>query len=74
MNNATSNKIEAMLNTADAARLLYVHPNTLRRWSDHGLIKTYRIGPRSDRRFRRDDINHFLVKFRENGGNPYKCN
>ena len=43
-----------------AAQLLYVHPNTLRRWSDQGLITTYRFGPRGDRRFKREDIDKFL--------------
>ena len=72
VNNATLNEMDKMLDTAEAARLLHVHPNTLRRWCNHGLIRTYRIGPRHDRRFRYDDINHFLVKFRENAGDPYK--
>lgn len=73
MGRATVNKVELMLSTAEVSRLLHVHPNTLRRWSDNGIIKTYRIGPRADRRFRQDDIDHFLVQLRENRGNPYKC-
>lgn len=73
MGRATVNKVELMLSTAEVSRLLHVHPNTLRRWSDNGIIKTYRIGPRADRRFRQDDIDDFLVQLRENRGNPYKC-
>ena len=49
-----------MLTISDVARLLRVHPNTLRLWSDRGLLKAYRIGYRRDRRFRREDIGRFL--------------
>lgn len=49
-----------MLTTSDVARLLNVHINTLRRWSNKGIIKMYRIGPRGDRRFRQKDIASFL--------------
>ena len=59
-----------MLTLAEASRLLHLHPNTLRRWSNKGILKTYRIGPRADRRFRQDDIRQFLAQLKENGGNP----
>ena len=49
-----------MLTTRDVARLLSVHVNTVRRWSNQGVLKSYRIGPRGDRRFRREDIDSFL--------------
>jgi len=52
----------SMLTTSDVARLLNVHINTLRRWSNKGIIRMYRIGPRGDRRFRREDIASFLTK------------
>ena len=57
---ATATKIESMLTTTEVSRLLNVHPNTLRRWSNKGIIKTYRIGSRADRRFMKDDIERFL--------------
>ncbi|MBA7590524.1 hypothetical protein ES708_32648 [subsurface metagenome] len=57
---ATTRKIESMFTTAEVSRLLNVHPNTLRRWSNKGIIKTYRIGSRADRRFWKDDIDRFL--------------
>jgi excisionase family DNA binding protein len=53
-------KIEPMFTVSEVSRMLKVHPNTVRHWSDKGLIKTYRIGYRADRRFRKDDIKHFL--------------
>jgi excisionase family DNA binding protein len=65
-------EIEPMLTTIEVSRLLHVHPNTLRRWSDNGIIRTYRIGPRADRRFRQDDITRFLTHLKESGGNSQK--
>lgn len=57
---ANPRRIEPMLTTSDVARLLNVHINTVRRWSNQGMLKTYRIGARGDRRFRREDIASFL--------------
>ena len=54
--------IHPMLTTNDVARMLNVHINTVRRWSNQGILKTYRIGSRGDRRFHRDDITSFLLK------------
>ena len=51
-----------MLTVREVSRLLHVHSNTLRRWSDHGVIKAYRIGPRGDRRFRPEDIALILLE------------
>jgi len=55
-------KIERMLTTTEVSRLLHVHPNTLRRWSNRGIIRTFRIGTGADRRFREDDIASFLIR------------
>lgn len=49
-----------ILTLGEAASLLDIHTNTLRRWSDKGVIRTYRITQRGDRRFRREDIDAFL--------------
>jgi len=51
-----------MLTVREVARLLHVHPNTLRRWSNNGRIRAYRITPRGDRRFKRDEIARFLAE------------
>jgi excisionase family DNA binding protein len=49
-----------MLTVREVARLFHVHPNTLRRWSNNGRIRAYRITPRGDRRFKREEIARFL--------------
>lgn len=49
-----------MLTTSDVAQLLGLHSNTVRRWSEQGLLKSYRVGPRGDRRFRREEIDALL--------------
>jgi len=52
----------AMLTTRDVASLLSVDINTVRRWTNKGMLKAYRVGPRGDRRFRQEDIALFLIK------------
>jgi excisionase family DNA binding protein len=61
-------KMANMLTVQEVARLLHIHPNTLRRWSNRGLIKAYRITPRGDRRYRRQEILNFLAKLNANHG------
>ena len=51
---------KVMLTTSDVAQLLGLHINTVRRWNKKGILKSYRITPRGDRRFRREDIDGFL--------------
>jgi len=60
--------IGGMLTVREVSQLLHVHSNTLRRWSDQGIVKTYRIGPRGDRRFKPEDIAVLLLE--ENRGIP----
>ena len=60
-----------MLTTSGVARLLNVHVNTVRRWSNQGILKSYRIGPRGDRRFNEEDIANFLLN-EENARTEYK--
>jgi len=59
---ANHEEINPLLTTSDVARLLNVHINTVRRWSNQGILVTYRIGSRGDRRFHREDITSFLLQ------------
>jgi len=59
---ARVNRANGMLTVRQLARLLNVHINTVRRWNDRGVLKAYRIGPRGDRRFSREDIDIFLAE------------
>ncbi len=67
-----SNRLEPLLTVREVARLLHVHTNTVRRWSDHGLIRAYRISRRGDRRFRREDVARFLAELNAHRGNERK--
>lgn len=60
-----NNSIDPMLTTSEVAYLLNVHINTVRRWSNLGILKAYRLGSRGDRRFKQEDITSF---FSNNGG------
>lgn len=57
-----NNELSPMMTTSDVARLLSVHINTVRRWSNQGILKTYRIGSRGDRRFDQKDVEQFLYE------------
>ncbi len=54
--------ISNMLTTGDIARLFSVRASTVRRWSNQGTLKAYRIGPRGERRFRREDAAALLLE------------
>ncbi len=55
-------KIDTPLSTGEVALLLNIHTNTVRRWSRSGILKTYRVGPRGDRRFMRRDVQRLFQK------------
>jgi len=70
----TSNdQMEPMLTVREVARLLNIHSNTVRRWSDRGIIRAYRIARRGDRRFKRGDIDRFLAELNAHGGDASKA-
>ncbi len=62
--NAPVQTVTRMVPVGEASQILSVHPNPLRKWSDSGMIPSYRIGQRRDRRFSVAD----LVAFLERGG------
>ncbi len=51
-----------LLSTGQAAGLLHVHVNTIRRWGNNGTLKSYRLGRRSDRRFDLGDVMSMLKR------------
>ena len=54
--------LETMLAPSDVANFLNLHVNTVRRWSNEGILKAYRVGPRGDRRFPREDVLRLVSK------------
>jgi diguanylate cyclase (GGDEF)-like protein/excisionase family DNA binding protein len=59
--NPPTRPLDATLSVTRAARLLGVHPNTVRAWSDAGRLRYYRINARGDRRYRLGDLQRFLA-------------
>ena len=57
-----------MLTIADVALLLRMHPNSVRRWANSGLLRCYRIGVRGDRWFRATDVREFVEAGAESNG------
>jgi excisionase family DNA binding protein len=60
-------RMSDMLTVREVARLFHIHPNTLRRWSNKGRIRAYRITPRGDRRFKREETVRFLAELNSQG-------
>lgn len=49
-----------LLTLSEAAGVLKVHPNTLRKWDRKGVLKAVRFGQRGDRRYKREDIDKLV--------------
>lgn len=60
--NINNTTLSPLLGVREVSRILHIHEQTLRRWSDQGIIKVYRIGVRGDRRFRREDVATLLAE------------
>ena len=50
----------ALLTAGEVAKLLRLHINTVRRWSDQGMIRSHRVGARGDRRYSLQDVARVL--------------
>jgi excisionase family DNA binding protein len=51
-----------LLKIRQAAEMLGVNPETLRRWDKSGKLKAIIISERGDRRYKRDDIERLVKK------------
>ncbi|OGO30190.1 MAG: hypothetical protein A2Z29_07580 [Chloroflexi bacterium RBG_16_56_11] len=54
---------DPLLTTSEVARVLHIHVNTVRAWSDLGILKSFRLGPRQDRRFKLKDVEEFIMNY-----------
>ena len=55
--------LEELLTIKQAAKILNVNTQTLRRWDKKGILKAIRIGARKgvgDRRYRKNDIEAYI--------------
>lgn len=58
---------DRMMTLQEVARVLSVHPNTVRRLVGAGSISAYRISVRGDLRFKAEDVWRYLDRNRVNG-------
>lgn len=50
----------SFISLREAARILKVHKETLRRWDNQGKLKAIRVGTRKDRKYKAEDIIRLL--------------
>ena len=55
-------KLPNLLKIREAAQILSVNPETLRRWDRSGKLKAIIISKRGDRRYRIEDIEKLIEK------------
>lgn len=61
-------KPKEYLRVSEASKLLGVHANTLRNWDTQNILKPVRIGPRKERRYKREDVIKLLESDTEKKG------
>jgi len=66
--------MRSLLTVKEVARIFSVHQNTVRRWTNGGHLKAYRLCKRGDRRFFPEDVYEFRVQLRQNRGFAVKEN
>jgi len=70
---ASDDYFTPMLTVTEVAHLLSIHENTVRRWSNRGILKPHRVGPRSDRRFIQRDITRFVTELHRYNGDERRA-
>lgn len=58
----------SMLTVGEVARMLDIHENTARRWSNRGILKAYRFGIRGERRFIKAEVEAVITGLKVNSG------
>lgn len=56
----TKDELPKLLTIRQAAEILNVHVETLRRWDKSGRLKAIRVNSRGDRRYKPEDIKNYL--------------
>lgn len=51
-----------LLSIGEVAQLFNIHPDTLRNWERNGTLVPLRVGPRKDRKYRKQDIEAIVAK------------
>jgi excisionase family DNA binding protein len=54
--NKQNSKETKLISLREAARILGVNPQTLRRWDDTNKLKAVRVGSRNDRKYKAEDV------------------
>ena len=57
---AAKGRNNRMLAVRHVAQLLGIHESTVRMWADSGILESYRLGPRQDRRIPIESVMHTL--------------
>jgi len=60
--NRKNSDIPELITLQEAARILKVHPNTLRIWDKKGILKAVRFGQRKERKYKKEDILRLIDK------------
>ena len=61
---------EPLLKVGEVAVALHVHPNTVRRWAESGILLSYRIPGRGDRRFQPSSVAGVVRQMLTSNGRP----
>lgn len=56
----TKDELPKLLTIRQAAEVLNVHVETLRRWDKSGKLKAIRVNERGDRRYRPEDLEKLM--------------
>ncbi len=59
-------RTKKLLTTKEAARILHINENMLRKWCDQGILTAFRVGWRGDLRLLDSDVNTLNMYLRGN--------